>query len=301
MTTARPDVVAVSSSEQERETLLIMLDSDFDVTAIAAPPAMPPVPRADAVVLTATAWDASVVRRARACWPRAPLVLVDAPESARAASPGSPIASWSDPLSVPAAVAEAVACGGREDDTADALSAAVFDAHADLAPCFAGIAELAALLEVVRLPASIGISARLLCERIAVLGDRLVWVDGLEPDEDEAAESIDLAALLRAEVGERLAQSVLRHIEFDWRLDDACVARCSERRARALVRCLRAALLELPPGPVAVESRAGSLRCRHRDLPASAPKFMRAVTGTIARWLGARWQDDGASLAVVPQ
>jgi hypothetical protein len=288
MIAARPDVVALSNSEQHRETLLIMLGPDFDVTALPAPPPTAPAPGAHAVVLSEP-WDVDTLMRVRRCWPSAGLVLVDAPESATAALPHASRATWSDPLALPGVVAAAAA--RMPVAAADEVRLAVDGARLDLRPSLETARVLAALLRVVQRPESVRVASTLLGERLRDLCQRLLWVRAYEAADAEV--STDIGALVESACRER-------GLETAWNVRGSFSLPCSTDQARALAHCLLRAVLEgATAGPVAIEIRPSVLRLRPAERRGGGNDFPACVARTLTRLLGARWLDDGSTVAVV--
>ena len=84
MNAARASIAAIARSEQQRETLLIMLSTDFDVTAAASAEALARQRQPAALVLAAATdaaapWDDAAVLDTVERWGSAGLVLIDAP------------------------------------------------------------------------------------------------------------------------------------------------------------------------------------------------------------------------------
>lgn len=300
MTASRTDVVAISDCEQQRETLVIMLDPEFAVTAIPTPstPVGDLEPRA--VILSAGAaaesavWSEGVVEQALQRWPGAGLVLVDAPEPVVARTPDAAVASWSDPFSVPAAASQ-VAVRAPQMSPAAALAQALHCADTALRPNLETTHVLAALVRSLSRHASSEIASRFLAEQLRELVDRLAWVDWFEDDRAPAAEnarargSSDLAQWLRRAVDERELRARCRGLDFDFRRLDAYLLSATAAQASVLARSLRAALLELPPGTVEVDADASGLHCRHGALPSAAqPAFALDVVGSLLRRVDAR-------------
>jgi hypothetical protein len=289
-------VVAVSNSEQQRETLAIMLDSDFEVAAAATPSSASLWLDPAAVVLSPSPWDAAVAPLARQRWPQAGMILVDAPRSVQAQFRDAGVASWSDPFSVPEAVANVV----RRPPplSADALASAVREAEIALRPALEQTVALAALAQAASRPASIDIAAHFLAERLSGLLDLLAWVEWFT--EDSGEDVSDLAAALRQAVEERQLRALCRGLEFHWRSEDGtCLLDCARLRALALARCLRSALFALAPGDVSVAAHARGLRCEHPGVGEEfATLFVVEVATRLLRQVGARLHITQGSLAI---
>ena len=310
MRSERADIVAVSDGEQQRETLVIMLDPDFAVTAIPTPSA--PVGNLEprAVVLSAgearqsAEWCDGALQQALQRWPGAGLVLVDAPETVAAHVPRAVRASWNDPFSVPAAVAQVTALTADLSPAA-ALIQAVHGADMALRPSFESAQVLADLARALERHASSAIASHFLAEQLRELVDRLAWVDWfdeppLPPEEAEcgAAEARDLTRWLRSAVDARATRARCRGLDFDFRRVEPCVLPCSAAQLSILARALRAALLELPPGRIEVEADAGSLHCRHGALSAASQAFALDVVGSLLRRIDARLRRHEGQLTI---
>lgn len=185
MSALRPAVVALSNSEQQRETLVIMLAPAFAVVAAAAPAAVAADVRPAAVVLAPATWDDDLLALVERRWPAAGVVAVD-PPAALAAAGRCALASWSDPFSVPEAVL-LTALAARPAAGVDAdLQQALRRASQALRPPFARIRTLAELARCAARPASVAIATRLLADHLHALVERLAWVEEAG-DEDRAA------------------------------------------------------------------------------------------------------------------
>ena len=304
MTPMRSSVVAVSNSEQQRETLVIMLDPDFDVTAIATPAGLKRETPAMAVILSAgeesaevdeMTWNETLIGDALRRCPQAGLVLVDAPQPLTAQFPDAVLATWSDPFSVPAAVADVSRRGERPLQRAHhALAGALAAVDLALRPEFETTLSLAALLRSVRRPESVEIAARFLGEQVSSLLDQLAWVDGFDyvdarRGRDALAEG-DFVRALRAAIDERSMRALCRGLNFEWNVEEGFPLPCSEAHLLLLARSLRAGLLDLPPGSVRIETDDSGLRCRHTALRAGASlSFAFAASASLLRRAQARF------------
>lgn len=292
MSVARSGVVAVSDCEQQRETLLIMLAAEFSVTAIPAPSAPLGGPEPRVVILSGVAdgsaavWSEAALRQALRRWPETGLVLVDAPPAVAAQIPGAACASWTDPFSVPAAVSQVAAVAPHASPAA-ALFEALHDADMALRPSLETAQVLAALVRALCRHASSAVASRFLGEQVRELVDRLAWVDWF--DESGSGSAADLTRSLQEAAAERILRGGCRGLDFDFRHLEPCILSASPEQVSVVARCLRAALLELPPGTVEVEADGGALRCRHAELPpATESAFAFDVVASLLRRIDAR-------------
>jgi hypothetical protein len=295
MNRGRAAVLAVSNSEQQRETLVIMLDEVFDVRAALSPLDPPSRPAPAAVVLAPAPWDDDLVRQTRDRWPHAGLVAVDPPPDAPRARECA-AASWSDPFSLPLAVAEAARAEGDATAADGDLVATLRRAGDTLRSPFAQAESLAALAACAARPHSVEIAAQLLREHVRNLLDLLAWVEWFEEDESEDSGSADLAAALRHALEERCRR---RGRRLSWSSDLPCPVATTAARAASLARCLGGALLALPAGALSVDAAGGRLSCSHAAIDANfAVHLPVAAAGRLLARAGARLEARGGALTV---
>jgi len=297
--TVRPVVVAVSNSEQQRETLVIMLEADFDVTAVATATA-PIGAQAPVAVVVAGASCRVDAERASQRWPRAGLVLVDPPQSTKATGESAVLASWSDPLSVPEAVARVAVSAPESNASAPiseaALVAAVRSADLALRPNLSGALTLIALLDAVHSSHSIELALRFLGEHLLNLIEELSWMDWFldtanlfttsdATDQMRAETERDLADALHLTLAERAQRACCRGIDVVWSTNAATALRCPAFAAEALARFLCFVLLALPPGTLAIDAGDRAVRCRHQNLDEVTLKafWLAVIANLLAR------------------
>jgi len=289
MSTARAAVVALSNSEQQRETLVIMLDEVFDVAAADTPRARPRSPAPAAVVVAPRPWDEDLARQARRRWPAAGLVLVDPPAAPAPAEERLACASWDDPYSLPVAVARVASRPHPAPPSDRELAHAVRRADLALRPALDQAQTLAALARAARRPISVEIACRLLAEHLIDLDDRLAWSDWFALDADGSDRVADLAGALRAALEARQGRLRARDLEVAWERESPAYVPCGAGAAAVLAAALRAAILELPPGTLRVEAGPATLALRH---PGLGEAFAWDVAGCLARRAGLRLRSE---------
>ncbi len=299
MNSERPVILAVSSSEQQRETVAIMLDPGFEVITVASLEGSRGAPRRPLViVLSPDSWDELLLEEARARWPQTPLVLVDPSEGVRRCHPDALVATWSDPFSLPLAVA----CAVREPETRlpppEALRF-LERAAAELRPALRRSQMMAQLADLASLPASRQATASLLREQLAALLERLVWVDAAAPSAS-AVRELDFAAALAAEIDAEATRFACRGLWPRWRHRDRFIVRGAPEWIGAAARCLRTFLLELGgAGDIVIESRSSALICHHDQLDAGCQTLALAVARRLLASTGAEMHLDPGQLRIV--
>jgi hypothetical protein len=284
MTSARPTVLAVSDSVQQRETLAIMLDRDFEVVTAAAvesaPAGVPPA----AVVLAPTRWEEQLPLLAYRRWPGAVLVLMDAPSALETSVPNAMRASWVTPFAVTPTVAGVVhrsvaLAGGALVTGSDFLHLV----DATLRRHLRASRLLAQMAEAVVQSSSLHIALRALREEIATIMELLSWLEAGDETADPAPTTVDLGLRLDEAIRARTLRFACRGIEVHWTAPRRFLLRTSPHRAHVLAGCLLAALLGLGPGPLVIESEGPSaFVCKHRDfVSTSQPPLPLA----LAEWL----------------
>ena len=313
MSSTRASVVAVSRCERERETFVIMLDPDFDVTAIAS--AAAPVTCTPAAVVCAgrgiaadgvPALGETEMRTLLGRWPAAGMVLVDAPAPTLAHFPNALLASWADPFSVPLAV-NRILDRAAPRSFAGSVARVLQAADAALRPDLEAAQALAALADCARRPESSEVALRFFGETLVALLDRLAWVDWFDASADlDAASARDeieeLFAALRLALDERGLRAQCRGVEFIWDARERAPVPPTSTRARVLARCLRQLLLRLPSGRVAIERRGERLSIRHAARQAQAAEEFEVIAlANLLRRIHLQLRIAATELSVAPE
>ncbi len=211
----RPFLVAVSPLEQQRETLALVLEPDFEVATspfLRLPAAGERRPAV--VVLSLAEWSDRALRLARSTWPAAALVLVDPPPELQAAAKGVEVASWEDPLGLQRAVARALLRwlgGASPENLAAACHRLASLAQAEIGSVLLASRTLGLIAASASSPSSRYVAARALGEQLRCLEERLAWV--------EAVLACGRQAIARADLVRSLEKALIRSaVRFACRL-----------------------------------------------------------------------------------
>lgn len=285
MSEARLAALAVSSCARERETLSIMLDSRLAVTTL--PSLESSTGSAEPAVLVLSAepgsWAQEEIEKALDRWRTTALVFIDAPPALHSRFSSAALASWREPLALPAIVAAAAAQPRRRSETV--LSRTLAAADQALRPRFEGALLLAELVQVSRQPESIAIAARFLEQRLLQLLERLAWVDALDAAGDSST-SIDLTAALRRVLsGDDAA--------VHWSGGGSCGVHASAAYGEALARAVRVLVREAPAGPIGLAAADGEVVATHPHVTSAAAEFAAAAVASLLRRARARFERRG--------
>lgn len=259
---SRQRVLAVSNSDQHRETLLIILDGEFDVRAVDTVTASTPGGAPAAVVLSPTRWDAALAADAQSTWPTAALVLMDPPAPVSEAFRTAAVGSWSDPISLRGTVHRAMTANALLRCCADLERLLTRDLrrHLDVSKALADLAAAVAL------PASVYVSTRMLGEQLAALLDRLIWLDDLPDGPRPAVLEEDLGTILARHIDACEARLHRRGLLVEWHGRAPMAVRATPRWGHLIARCVWSALLDLSPGPLRVTIENKNATCEHAEL-----------------------------------
>ena len=275
-------ILIVADSDQHRETLAILLEREFWLSAVREVEETRPVENIPAaVVLSPTRWNADVAACARERWPAAALVLVDAPAVIAKSVPGAIVASWSDPLSLRRAIVQ-VANTNLRNELVDACAELGYLLNREIGLQLKVSKLLTDLAVRVPLPHSTPIARKMFGEQLAVLRERLFWVDFALPDFPGAIETVDLGGMLSAVVGEYATRLFCRGIEIEWDRRGCVRLDVSRGLAELLVRCLATVLLTLRSSRVRVRVEESCVALEH---PALGPGFRSLPLVVVERLL----------------